>query len=145
MSALTGPKSTSFQVWAAGALPGLATLAHGLFTGGSLSQRISQIVAGSGLTGVSSAFKLLHDSGVHQATISQAGSDIAKDIPELKFNIDKVLGFAEADFPGLQGGLSSLEARITAQEQKVVTAVPDAAAVEAVVRRVLAGLTTPAA
>ena len=133
----TGPKSTSFQVFVAGALPGLLTLAHGLLAGGQpASAKLASILGGSGLTGVAAAFKLLHDSGIHKATIAAAGSDVQASLPELRLNIDKVLGFAESDFPGLKTALDGIGARVSAVESKI----PDATGIESLVRSVVASV-----
>lgn len=134
----TGPSSTSFQVFLAGALPGLITLFHGLIAGGQTpSQKIASILGGSGLTGIAAAFKLLHDHGIHVATIQQAGSDIAADIPQLKHDSSIAAAFAEQDFPAFSQRLDALEVKAASI---VAPLAPDAAAIETVVRQVLAGI-----
>jgi prophage DNA circulation protein len=136
----TGITSTSFRIWLATFVPSVAAAitAFAQNSGGSKSA----VLGGAGILSALFATlgKLFHDNGLNKASIFAAGSDIAKDLPELHLNLDKVLSFAESDFPGLQSDIASLTARITADEQKVVTAVPDSAAIEAVVRSVLAGI-----
>ena len=74
---------------------------------------------------------------LHVATIEQAGSDIAAQLPQLKADLSKTVSFVETDLPGLKAQLAAVDAKVAAV---VAPVAPDAAAIEKVVRSVLAGL-----
>lgn len=140
----TGVTSTSFRIWLATFIPSVAAAVTAFVqnSGGSKSA----VLGGAGIVSAlfSTLGKLFHDHGVSIASIQQAGSDIAAQLPELKHDASIAAGFVEQEIPGLHSAITDLTTRLTAQEQKVITAVPDAAAIESAVRTVLAGIVPPA-
>ena len=137
----TGPKSNSFKIWAATFIPSLVGAVTS-FTGNVGGQKATVLGAGACATGLLSTLgKLFHDHGFNVATITAAGSDLVKDLPELRLGIDKTISFAEEDFPGLKTALDGLANRVSAVETKTGV---DPAAIEAAVRKVLAGIAPPA-
>jgi hypothetical protein len=130
----TGTSSVSFRVWLATFLPGLGTAVAGFAqnTNGVRSAAMGGI--GLAVSLVSTIFKLLHDKGLHIATIQAAGSDIAAQLPQLRADLSKTVSFIEQDVPGVQSLLSSLGSRVGTVEARII---PDAKAIEGIVRSVL--------
>ena len=129
----TGPGSTSFAVWLATFLPGLAAAITAVVQNGSTEHSAVVGLGGAGLALVSSITKLLHDKGLHVATIQAAGSDIAAQLPQLKADLSKTVSFVETDLPGVKGVIDDVTKRVSALEAKV----PDLGAIEATVRSVI--------
>ena len=135
--AATGLQSPSGALTITGIVAVALSAVEGILTPGTSVH--TAVYGGGGLiVGLVSVIgKLVHDKGIHVATIQQAGSDIAADVPELKLNLDKVLSFAESDFPGLKDRIDALEVKASSI---VAPLAPDATAIETVVRQVLAGI-----
>lgn len=66
--------------------------------------------------------------------------DLQAQLPQLKVDLSKAVGFVETDLPQLKPAIDSVEARVTAIEQKAVSVVPavDRTVLEPLVREVLA-------
>lgn len=69
--------------------------------------------------------------------------DIQAQLPQLQVALSKAVSFVETDFPQIKPVIDNVESRVTALEQKAISVVPDAAAIEAAVRHVLAGIVPP--
>jgi hypothetical protein len=136
----TGPGSTSFFVWVVTFLGGVASAVEGVVTSGTAAHTAVYGGAGVLLALGGTLGKLFHDKGLHVATITAAGSDIAAQLPQLKTDIATAVGFAEKDVPELQGVIKEITPRVAALEAKIG---PDVAAIEVVVRSILAGIGTP--
>ena len=138
----TGPGSTSFAVWLATFLPGLASGVTALLQHGTPTHTAVFGIGGGVMALVSTLGKLFHDKGLHVATIQAAGSDIAAELPSLRTDIAKTVAFAETDLPVLKPAIDSVTSRVSALEAKVI---PDASTIEGIVRNVLTSVLTPAA
>lgn len=119
----TGPSSVSFFVFLLAVLPGLVTLIHGLVAGHGGVQ-ISQILGGSGLTAIAAAAKLLHDHGIHVATIRAVGADLFEQLPQLRSDLAVVTAFIEKDFPGSSSAFAEIASHFTALEGRIAALVP---------------------
>ena len=138
----TGPGSTSFAVWLVTFLGGVASAVEGIVTPGTPAHTATYGGVGALVALVSSIAKLMHDKGLHVATIQAAGSDIAAELPSLRTDIAKTVAFAETDLPVLKPAIDSVTSRVSALEAKVI---PDASTIEGIVRNVLTSVLTPAA
>lgn len=135
----TGPGSTSFAVWIATFVAGLGSAAEGVLTHGTSAHTAVYGAGGVLLTLGSTLGKLVHDKGLHVATIAAAGSDIAAQLPQLKTDIATAVDFAENKVPGVETALDSVKTRVVALENKVAPAAStDVAAVTSIVHQVLA-------
>lgn len=133
----TGVTSTSFRVWLATFIPGLASAVTAITTSGSTAHQAIFGLGGGLVALLSTLGKLWHDGKLNEATLANAGSDIAAALPSLRADLTKAVSFVESDLPGVKGLLSGLEARITAAEGKIGAEIPDIAGIESVVRKVL--------
>ena len=141
----TGTSSTSFRIWLATFIPSVAATVTA-FTQNSGGSK-SAVLGGAGILSAlfSTLGKLFHDHGVSIASIQQAGTDVAAQLPQLKLDASKTAAFIENDVPALKGTIDALTARVAAAEAHVASVVaPDSAAVESVVRKVLGQLAPPA-
>lgn len=131
----TGIKSASGILTITGIVGGVVSAVEGAVTSGTPEH--AAIYGGGGLLVglVSVVAKLFHDKGIHIATIEQAGSDIAAQLPQLRTDLSKTVGFIENDVPGMKSLIDSLGSRVSALEAKTA---PDLSGIETVVRKVLA-------
>jgi len=146
MNPVTGPRSTSFVVHAVSFLTGLVGAASTFLVHGSAIQTQVRGFGGGALMLGSTIAKLIHDRGVHIATIQQAGADIGAALPQLRQDLGGVQAFVEQEWPGAKTLLAALDGRIHELEGKVaavpgVQALTDA--VLAAVRAALAGQAPP--
>lgn len=140
----TGANSFSGLISIAGAVSGAASAVQAIASSGT---DMHQAVFGGGgiLLALGSVIaKLKHDQGIHIATIQQAGSDIAAQLPQIKVDLARTIDFIEHDVPGahdvvtaLQNGASALAARLSAVEAKAVPTITD---IESTVRTVLTSI-----
>ena len=105
------------------------------------------VFGGGGLivAAASTVAKLFHDKGIHIATIEQAGAELVKELPLLKADLSVFVTWLSTQFPELSTHITSLEDRLATEEQKVITAIPDHAAIATVVREILGSIVPPAA
>ena len=142
----TGPGSTSFAVWLVTFLGGVASAVEGIVTPGTAAHTATYGGVGALVALVSSIAKLLHDKGIHVATIQAAGSDIAAQLPQLKSDLATTTSFAENDIPALKGTIDGLTSRVSAVENKALpVATTDVAAVTSIVHSILGSLAAPPA
>lgn len=134
----TGTSSTSFRIWLATFVPGLASAVTAITQGGSTSHQAIFGLGGGVLSLVSTLGKLFHDHGLNKASLAAAGSDIAAQLPQLKADLSKSVSFVEQDLPGVRSVIDSVTSRVTALEAKV----PDLAGIEATVRNVVQSIFT---
>ena len=130
----TGPGSTSFAVWLVTFLPGLASGVTALLQNGTPTHTAVFGLGGGVVALVSTLGKLLHDKGLHVATIQAGAADIATQLPQLSRDAAIAAGFVTHDIPGLQARLDALEAK----------AAPTVDELRPVVAAVLSSLNTPA-
>lgn len=140
----TGPSSTSWKIWLATFVTGLASAVTGfvqntngihttVFSGGGLIVALFATIT-----------KLFHDNGLNKGSLAAAGSDIVSALPDLRADIGKVISFAENDFPGASAAIADLEGKYAG----LVAKIPDASAIEAIVKEALSAAfhsTTPPA
>ena len=142
----TGPGSTSFAVWLVTFLGGVASAVEGIVTPGTPAHTATYGGVGALVALVSSIAKLLHDKGIHVATIQAAGSDIAAQLPQLKSDLATTVSFVENDIPALKGTVDGLTSRVSAVENKALpAATTDVAAVTSIVHSILGSLAAPPA
>lgn len=102
----TGLSATSTKVTLAAFLPGLAAIIASLAQNGStLHSAITGVVGGVLMLG-SVLGKLFHDRGIHVATITAAGSDVAKALPGLRTDLQSVENFVELEWPSTKAAFS---------------------------------------
>ena len=149
MNPATGPKSTSFKFSFGGVIAGVGTLISGIIqnpqgiTNAQSAVQSSKVWIGGIVTAVSIAAKLIHDHGFNKATIEQAGSEFAQELPQIRLELAKTVGFVENDLPQLRPLIAGADERITALETKVEAATGvTATEIEAIVRKVLGGVAT---
>lgn len=111
----TGITSTSFRLWAATFAPSLGTLVDGLAQKRPASVTVTAII---GMI-VPTATKHLHDLALNNATIANAGSDLATQLPQLRADLAKTVGFVETDFPAAKSQIEALKSRAEAVEAAV--------------------------
>lgn len=152
----TGPGSTSFAVWITSLIAGIASAIEGVVTPGSTAH--TAVYGGGGIIIAlgGTITKLLHDKGLHIATIQAAGADIADQLPQLKTDLATAIDFVEQDVPALKGAVNNVQSRMSAVEGKAeaaVASIPGEPQLEAAARSALTKLlggntlvnTTPAA
>ena len=130
----TGVKSTSFQVWLATFVPGVAAAVQAIVTNGTTAHQAIFGLGGGGLALISTLGKLFHDNGLNKASLATAGSDVAAELPTLKSDLAKAVSSVETDIPAVKTAVDAVTSRVTALETKV----PDLAGIEQTVRTVLA-------
>jgi hypothetical protein len=115
----TGPGSVSFAVHAVAFLSGLVGAASAFLVHGSDVQ--TAVVGGGGvlLSTLSTVSKLLHDRGIHVATIQAAGADIAGVLPQVRKDLAAVQGFVETEWPGVQPYFVDVANKMRELEAKV--------------------------
>lgn len=140
----TGPGSTSFAVWLVTFLGGVASAVEGIVTPGSAAHTATYGGVGALVALGSTIGKLVHDRGLHVATIQAAGAEFGLELPKLRSDLSTAVGFAENDVPQLKSVVSSVTDRVGALETKVVpVATTDVAAVTNIVHGILSGLAQP--
>lgn len=143
----TGLGSTSFTVWLSTFIPGLLSLIDAVAQNSSPTHLAVAGAVGAVLTVGSTIAKLLHDKGIHVATIAAAGSDVAAALPGLRVDLQAVEHFIELDWPAskaviddVAGKIASVgkdvEDRVKAVEAKIATS-PTIEDVRGVVHSVL--------
>ena len=142
----TGITSTSFRVWLATFIPGLAAAIQALVTNGSTLH--TAVFGGGGVLAALFATlgKLWHDGKLNEATLYAAGSDIAKALPSLRDDLSKSVSFIENDVPAFKTLVGGLDGRVGALEAKVTAGLggsTSVADIESVVRKVLTELLKP--
>lgn len=139
----TGITSTSFRVWLATFIPGLAAAIQALVTNGSTLH--TAVFGGGGVLAALFATlgKLWHDGKLNEATLYAAGSDIATALPSLRDDLSKSVSFIENDVPAFKTLVGGLDGRVGALEAKVVGGSTSVADIEAVVRKVLTEILKP--
>lgn len=132
----TGTSSTSFRIWLATFIPGVAATVTAFVqnSGGSKTT----ILGGAGAIAAlfSTLGKLFHDGKLNTATLAAAGSDISAQLPQIKADISKTVSFVENDLPGVKGVIDDVTKRVSALEAKV----PDLGAIENTVRSVISDI-----
>lgn len=126
----TGINATSTRIWGATFLPGLASLLVALLQPHSPLRSAVLAIAGLvSMTG-STVVKLIHDKGLHVASIGAAAADVEKHLPQLQADIATVLNFAQNDFPAVKSFVSTASAKLDSLQASI----PNMASVEAAVR-----------
>lgn len=139
----TGVTSTSFRVWLATFLPGLAAALQAILTDGTPTHQAVFGLGGGAVALFSTLGKLLHDQGLNKASLLAGANDITAALPELRLNLSKSVSFIENDVPTLTTVISDLQGKVKALEGTATGA--DLVAIEGVVRKVLAELLKPPA
>jgi hypothetical protein len=132
----TGPSSTSFQVWLATFLPGLASAISAILQNGTAAHQAVFGLGGGAVMLGSTIFKLIHDQGLNKATLATAGSDLVKALPDLRLDLSKSVSFIENDVPAFKDLVDGVDGRLKALEAKA----PELPAIETMVRSVLSEL-----
>lgn len=141
MSTQTGPKSTSFRVWLATFIPGVAATVTAFVqnTGGVKTTALG--IAGASAALLATLGKLFHDSKVTPATIAAGVHDVEAAFPGITAAASKVLSFAETDIPGVKGLVADAQSHISAVEahvKEVEAKIPDLSGLEQTIRTVVA-------
>lgn len=132
----TGTSSTSFRIWLATFIPGLATTVTAFAQNSGGSKTAALGVGGLVVSLFSTLAKLGHDHGLNKATLAAGASDITAALApdgQLRADLSKTVSFVENDLPGVKTVVSDVTARVEALEKKV----PDLAGIEQIVRTVL--------
>lgn len=132
----TGPGSTSFLVWLSTFVPGLLGAVDAAVTKGTPTHTAVLGLGGAVLALGSSIGKLLHDRGLHIATIQAAGSDVAQALPGLTADLTQVRSFVEQEWPTSKGVIDEVTRGLGELRSKVES-FPD---VEELVRAVTTAL-----
>lgn len=132
----TGTSSTSFRIWLATFIPGLATTVTAFAQNSGGSKTAALGVGGLVVSLFSTLAKLGHDHGLNKATLAAGASDITAALApdgQLRADLSKTVSFVENDLPGAKTVVSDVTARVEALEKKV----PDLAGIEQIVRTVV--------
>ena len=129
----TGPGSTSFAVWLVTFRPGLASGVTALLQNGTPTHTAVFGLGGGVLALFSTLGKLLHDRGLHVATITAGASDIEAQLPQLAHDASIAAAFVAQDLPMLRDQISKAVNGIT----------PDVATLTPIVKAVLASISAP--
>lgn len=144
----TGLGSTSFAIYLLGALPGLATLLSSFTAHGSSLQVATRAVVGGSLALGSTVVKLIHDKGIHEATIAAAQADVAQALPGLRSDLATVQDFVENELPSVRPVLAGLDTRFHDIEHDIearFAALPGADEIAEAVRQTVANIFATAA
>ena len=141
MSKETGPKSTSFQLSAAGIISGLGILITGYVQNTNGEATTAHSIVGGALALGSIVAKLWHDGVFRKASIAAALTSVTADLPAWKADVSKAVSFVEEDLPGVKTVISDVQGKIASLEGRI----PDLGNIESVVRQVLTELLKPPA
>jgi hypothetical protein len=124
----TGIFSASGAMWLLTTASGILSALNGLLQKGTPMH--TAVYGGGGilLALVVTVAKLFHDKGIHIATIQQAGSDIAAQLPQISSDITKTASFIAHDAPALITAITDQDARIAQLEKNL----PSLTAIESI-------------
>lgn len=130
----TGVTSTSFQVHAVAFLTAVVGAVYSAITNLTPVQHWTVGGGAALLALVSTAAKLIHDKGIHVATIAAVGPGVVAALPDIESLDPTITAKVEAE-------AAKIRSDVTIELAKV----PDAAAIEGIVKQALSGLLSQAA
>lgn len=115
----TGPGSTSFQLHLVALLISVASAVEAILQPGT---SVHTAVFGGGgilLALGSTIAKLMHDKGIHMATIQAAYADVLRNLPQIEKDIQSVGDFLVNQWPSLRNEFGDALGRLQTLETKI--------------------------